>query len=140
MLNDEMQPLSGLDVVEALWPLNDMFRARLGEIGRLPYAAAFESEADAAIIAYSKSPDSGPWKTMSLGAWRVLLERHQQMIVVALANERARNPVTSLPPGLDAADRCTALMLLLLLRMKLPFPVADRSGLKLPNRPQAKGH
>lgn len=126
--------LSGWDVVELMWPLNDMFRARLMEIGPLRYDAAFEAEADEAIKAMADDPVA-PWAGLSPGAWRVLLERHQQLLTVAAANEAAGNPMIKLPAGLEEGDRRIALMLIFLLRMKLPSPPADRSRLQLPSKP-----
>jgi hypothetical protein len=137
---DEMQTITGWRLVELFWPLNDMFRARLRELRSLSYDPAFEAEADAALIAFSERPDAGAWSSISPGAWRVLLERHQQLLEVALLNEAAGNPVTSLPRGLSEDDQRIGIMLLLLLRMTLPFPPADRSRLEFPASPPARGH
>ncbi len=52
----------------------------------------------------------------------VLLERHKQMLVVAMANEAAGNPVTYLPSGLSPEQKCIALALLFLRGMTLPWP------------------
>lgn len=135
-----MEKLSGWDVVEILWPLNDMFRPRLREIRSLPYDASFEAAADDAIRAFAETPEAATWKTIPAGAWRVLLERHQQLLVVAMANEAAGNPMTVMPAGLSQQDRLAGLMLLLLLRMKLPFPAADRSRTELPEGSPPKSH
>jgi hypothetical protein len=125
-------PLSGWDVVTALWPLNDVFRPHIARIRTVRYEARFEPDANAAIEAFAGAPVAETWSDLSAGTWRVLLERHQQMLVVAMANERAGNPVTVMPPGLSATARLAGAMLLLLHSMKLPFPLADRSQLELP--------
>ncbi len=127
--------ISGWRVIELLWPLNPVFRQHLAEIRSIRYLPRFAAEADAAIIAAVDRPISEAWAEASPGAWRVLLERHQQMVSVAMANERAGQHVTAMPHGLDEDQQRAALMLLLLLRMKLPFPIADRSRLELPDGP-----
>jgi hypothetical protein len=130
------QKLSGWRIIELLWPLNDMFRARLHEIRGLPYRAEFEAEADAAIDALETSPNAKSWSTLSPGAWRVLLERHQQVLTAAAMMEatgEGQDTIT-IPAGLDEDHQRAALMLLWLRGMKLPFPVNDRAQLELPPR------
>ncbi|MEW6490515.1 MAG: hypothetical protein AB1578_21710 [Thermodesulfobacteriota bacterium] len=139
----ETETISGWRAVELLWPLNDMFRARLPEIRRLAYDPAFEPEADAAIEAYADAPEAGTWKNLSLGAWRVLLERHQQALAVAALYEAQGRPVMTVPAGFSEDVLRVGLMLDGLLRMKLPRPPADRSRLQLPPEPPgrpARGH
>ena len=141
-MTDKSDVVTGWRLVELLWPLNDMFRARLSEFAHLPYDADFEAEADEAIRGYAQTPEAGAWRHLSPGAWRVLLERHQQLIVVAMANEHAGNPMLTLP-GLGRMEETAlraGLMLFWLLGMKLPFPVADRSHLVLPDALGQKGH
>lgn len=125
------QHLSGWQVVEALWPLNERFRPAVARIRTLPYEAAFEAEADAAIALLAENINAS-WEAVSAGAWRVLLERQQQALVVALANEAAGNPLMPIPPGFSADQRTVAATLFLLHGMKLPFPVVDRSGFVVP--------
>ncbi|MBI3771450.1 MAG: hypothetical protein HY272_01905 [Gammaproteobacteria bacterium] len=143
-MNDEQgEYLSWWRVIELLWPLNDMFRARLMDIRKLEYDEAFEEEADSAIAAYVKAPGAGAWSGISAGAWRVLLERHQQRLELAMHNEiEGVRPLTA-PAGLNEADQLIFLMLVWLGRMKLPFPAADRSLLELSAgrpSPSVKGH
>lgn len=126
-----LRAVSGDDVLEILWPMNDMFRARLPNIRKLPYDPSFEEEADRIIVAWSKNESMEG----SDGAWRVLLERHQQLLVIAMANKVQNNPVTVMPEGLSAQEQLVGLALLLLLRMKLPFPPRDVSGLTVPAGP-----
>jgi hypothetical protein len=125
-------PMSGWQVVEALWPLNERFRPHAAKIKTLAYDSTFEKEADSAIELLV-SDISSSWDSISAGAWRVLLERQQQAIIVALANEKAGNPVMPVPPGFSAAQRTVAAVLFLLHGMKLPWPAADRSGFEVPS-------
>ena len=125
------QPLSGWQAVEALWPLNERFRPHIVRIRVLPYDPAFELEADDAVAALIDDTNAS-WEGLSAGAWRVLLERQQQAIVVALANETAGNPLMPIPPGLSDVQRTVAVALFLLHGMKLPWPPSDRSGFELP--------
>lgn len=130
---DSVKPqyLSGWQVVEALWPLNERFRSAVERIRTLPYNATFEAEADAAIEVLAENINAS-WDAVSASAWRVLLERQQQAITVAVANEIAGNPLMPIPPGFSADQRTVAATLFLLHGMKLPFPVADRSGFVVP--------
>lgn len=137
---DDTQEISWWRVVELLWPLNDMFRARLLDICKLKYDEAFEEEADSAIAAYIKNPGAGAWGGIAPEAWRVLLERHQQMMTLAAYHEAEGDPRIKIPAGLNETDQLLFLMLVLLGRMKLPFPPADRSRLRLPAGPPVKGH
>lgn len=123
--------LSGWDAVEALWPLNERFQPHMEQIRSLPYDPSFAGEADIAIESLL-SPANSDWNALSSGAWRVLLERQQQGIVVALANEHAGNSLMSLPVGLSAEQTTVVVALFLLHGMELPWPPEDRSGLELP--------
>lgn len=123
--------LSGWQGVEALWPLNARFTLAIERIRSLSYDASFEIEADAAIERLLADLDA-TWDDLSAGAWRVLLERQQQAIMVALANELAGNPLMPIPPGFSPAQTTTAVALFLLHGMKLPWPPADRSGFEVP--------
>lgn len=125
------QPLSGWSAVEALWPLNDRFRPVLALIKAIRYEPRFEREADAAIAGLTHQPPDD-WAEVSPGAWRVLLERQQQGIMVALANEHAGNTLMSIPVGLSPSQRTVVVALFLLYQMPLPWPPDDRSGLELP--------
>lgn len=125
------ESLSGADAAEALWPLNERFRPHLEQIRSLPYDALFEGEANAAIEQLVDK-QGADWGELSAGAWRVLLERQQQGIVVAMANERAGNPLMPIPAVLTAAQRTVVVALFLLHGMKLPFPAENRSALELP--------
>jgi hypothetical protein len=124
--------ISAWQAVELLWPLNEVFKPHLQQIRSIRYEKRFESEADDAIerLAFAWALDS--WETVSPGAWRVLLERQQQGIAVAIANMKEVAPFMPVPVGLSRDAQRGFVVLFLLHAMKLPFPVADRSGLELP--------
>ncbi len=131
---DSVSPV-GVDggrVTQILWPLNAIFRPQFERIRSIPYRSRFEEEADQGIEVFAEKPEAATWATLSPGAWRVLLERHQQMIMVALLNTATPDPVTYLPRGLPTHAELPGVMLALLHRMKLPFPPADRSALEPP--------
>lgn len=133
--------ITGGRYLEIMWPLNDIFRARMHEIRAFPYSPNFEAEADEAISGLVDNPSSA-WENISTGAWRVLLERHAQMIEVAIANMIAGNPLIALPPGPGLTDDelRVGLALLWILKMKLPFPVRDLSNYEFPASPPVKSH
>ena len=119
--------LDGMEVVEVLWPLNYLFRPHLALVTSLPYVPRLEKAADAAIEAYVFG---GDWTTSDPPAnvWRVLLERHIQAQMVALANySQGQREVMPLPLALPEAARLRAAMLFFHYAMKLPFPVTDRT-------------
>lgn len=130
---ETVQPqfMTGLQAVEALWPLNERFRPHIERIRTLSYDAVFEIEADAAIESLVNDM-SVSWDAVSAGAWRVLLERQQQAITVAVANELAGNPVMPIPAGFSDIQRTVAAAISLLHSMELPFPPDDRSGFEVP--------
>ena len=130
------KPVSGWRVVEILWPLNDVFREHIHRIRSIKYRPEFEPEADKAIDLFAADPRAESWASVSPGAWRVLLERHMQMMQVAQANEVAGNDIiTVLPSGLPKICELSGIMLVLLREMSLPFPVIDRARLELPDGP-----
>jgi hypothetical protein len=131
MENFETEKLSGWRIVELLWPFNEMFRARLHEFRHLRYDAEFEAEADGAIDGYANAPNSDSWSKLSLGAWRVLLERHQQALTAAAMMEATGQGMIEIPAGLPEDQKRAALMLIWLHRMKLPFPIEDRARLEI---------
>ena len=72
------------------------------------------------------------WSSISPRAWRVLLERQQQLLTVALMLERSGQPMTRVPAELAVAHQSTVAIADVLHGMKLPMPAADRSGFDLP--------
>lgn len=124
-------PLSGWQAVEALWPLNDRFRPKLHMIRSIGYDPAHEREADQAIEALLLAQSD--WGDVTANAWRVLLERQQQGLAVALLVERSGRPLMSVPEGLSSADRSALAVAFVLHSMRLPWPAEDRAGLELPH-------
>ncbi len=124
--------LGGMRVLEILWPVNDILRSRLYEIRGIPYSKRYGREADEAIEAFSAKPFAQTWQDLDPEVWRVLLERHHQMLMVAATNEVQGFPLTSIPADLPPEAVLPAVMLLLLHSMQLPWPPGDRSELELP--------
>ncbi|MDD5044827.1 MAG: hypothetical protein PHG51_04700 [Candidatus Omnitrophica bacterium] len=124
--------LMGWDVVNIIWPLNDIFRPKWYQINSVRYRVNFEKRADQAIESFVKAPISETWEDLHPGTWRVLLERHTQLIQFAMANEIVGDHITSLPLGFPENYRLPAVMLLLLHSMKLPWKPEDRSQLEAP--------
>jgi len=120
--------LSGMDVVAALWPLNDLFRPHLADVGQLPYEPQYEADADKAVEGFVARGVTA-WSELPAGVWRVLMERHLQALVVASANEAAGNSAfMAVPEELPAASIPGAAMIYMLHGMKLPYPVKQRSA------------
>lgn len=117
---------SGMDVVEALWPLNDIFRPYASTIGELPYETRYEADADTAIENYV-AQGAAAWKDLPAGVWRVLMERQQQALVTGVANETAGNQnVMTVPKALPEAAILNVAMIYMMHGMTLPFPVQPR--------------
>lgn len=133
---DQIPPVSfsGRDVAEIVWPLNEVFRPFLTRIRTISYDPKYEAAADNAIERYVKNPVLATWNNLPGGVWRVLLERHQQLIMMAFASDIAGNTkFTSLPLGLPENARLGGIMLFWLHGMKLPFPIEDRAAFELPS-------
>lgn len=124
--------LTGWETATALWPLNERFRTDLHQIRSLPYESAYEAEADAALWAFAFRKSGADWADLSAGAWRVLLERQQQGISGALFNEAQGREVIPVPSGLSPDELTAVAALLVLYRMTLHSPAADRAGFELP--------
>jgi hypothetical protein len=129
----ELEPVSGLQLAELLFLLNDVFKPHIHQLCTLPYAARFEAQADKAIedFVYQASPTV--WDNLSPSVWRVLLERHQQLLLVAHMNKQTNKPVTSLPVGLPKDARLAGVMLLLFHSMTLPLPISDLRSVEFPD-------
>jgi hypothetical protein len=123
-------PFSGWQVVEALWPLNERFRPILAQIRTITYDRRFEAEADLAVEALVLRGDD--WTAVSPGAWRILLERQQQLLQVALMLESSDQPMTRVPAEMDAVDQSIVAIADVLHSMKLPMPPVERSAFALP--------
>lgn len=121
----EILALSGSEVVEAMWSLNDRFKPYLHRIVALPYDARFEREADDAIEALVfKACD---WNDLSAQAWRVLLERQRQALM--FFQLQADEPFVPIPAELNPSHYSAAAWLFVLHQWTLPYAVADRSDL-----------
>lgn len=132
--------LSGMDVVGALWPLNDVFRPHLNDVGRLPYEPQYEAAADNAVQSFVAHGPAA-WAELPAGVWRVLMERHLQALVVASANEVAGNlDFMLVPEEMPDASIPGAAMIYMLHGMTLPFPVKPRSadGFPQPGTPVSR--
>jgi hypothetical protein len=128
--------LTGMDVVAALWPLNDLFRPHLVDVGQLPYEPNCEADADAAVEGYVVH-GAAAWANLTASVWRVLMERHTQALVAASVNEAAGNTAfMTVPAALPDASIPGAAMIYMLHGMKLPYPVKQRSADEFP-RPGA---
>ena len=92
---------------------------------------ASERRADDAIrdFAYRR----GTWDALPVGTWRVLLERHLQMLTVLTANAAHGTQVSmTVPRELLESARLGFAVLFWLYRMKLQWPPDDRSAVALP--------
>ena len=126
-------PVSGMGMVEIIWPLNEMFQPFITRIRTIKYDSKYEAAADKAIELYVRNPGISVWDSLPGDVWRVLLERHNQLIATGMANEVAGNKnFTALPLGLPESARLGGIMLLWLHSMPLPFPPEDRSDFELP--------
>jgi hypothetical protein len=115
--------ISPAEYCDLMWVWNDVFRPKAAMLASMPYGDAFEDEADRAICALIDAPPEIGWIGCSPGCWRVLVERHSQMLAVATANLAAGiERLTYLPLGLSRGQQRVALALLFLLQMKLPLP------------------
>ncbi len=59
--------LSGWESAEALWPINERFRANFHQIRSLPYDASCEAAADAAIEALAFHRPGADWPDLAAG-------------------------------------------------------------------------
>lgn len=131
----EFLRLDGMQAVEATWSLNDLFRAHWPQITSLPYVARLAGAADNAIESLAFG---GGWTAQDPPAnvWRVLLERHVQAQMVAMANyAQGNHAVVPIPAELPPGAWQGAVLLFLHYAMKLPFPVADRAAHAWPAAP-----
>ena len=111
--------------LQLMWPLNAAFKSKAARLATLAYDPLFEEDADQALLRLTSAMPAKAWKKCSIGCWRVLYERHTQMLMLAMTNdaEGARS-LTQLPAGLNEDQQRTGLALTFMLRMKLPWPPA----------------
>lgn len=130
LANSQPVSLGGYDTLECLWPLNERFKPRMAQIKTISYKKQFEKAADDAIEAFLTKDDD--WSELPLVIWRVLIERHQQSILLCIANAVAENSgVMPLPLGLSEAARTKFAVAFLWYAMKLPYKVTDESQLDI---------
>ena len=124
-------PVSPDEYLTIMWSLNDAFKEHVHLIKSVKYNKAFEKRADKAIDEFAFGDGVAAWAKLSAGTWRVLLERHMQVLTVALANKAAQDEsITVIPQGFPAEKKQAALMLLLLRDMQLPFPANDQQAVE----------
>ena len=124
----EAIPLSPSGLIEIFWLLNEVFRPVHARVRSLPYRTMFEAGAEEAIVRFAWNPTPEAWGDLKPGVWRVLLERHEQMLMVCMGNAAEGEPrMTFIPKELPDSDRLPAQMLEWHLRMSLPWRPQDRS-------------
>ena len=129
----EPHPISPLETLSILWSLNDVFRPRLLELRAQQYSVGHETAADRAIVHFAREPGADAWAELPAATWRVLLERHEQMLMTVAANHLSgRREFMAIPLGLPESARLGFAMLFWLYGMKLPWPPDGRPSLELP--------
>jgi len=114
--------------IQLMWEWNAVFKGKAARLAALGYDPLFEEHADKALLRLTAADPSKAWKRCSTGCWRVLYERHVQMLMLAMTKEAERATfLTHLPAGLDEERQRTGLALICMLRMKLPWAPAMRS-------------
>ena len=128
--------LNAEQTVEALWPMNEVFRKHHAQIASLVYSPVFEAEADQALAHLA---DGGNWtvNSPSAGAWRVLYERHSQSLMLAAIKHAEGNAqMVPIPRALPSSHHKLAVMLFLQWAMVLPFPIENKSAFAWPEGAQ----
>lgn len=125
-------PLNALEVIEILWTLNDILRPTLQQIRSMPYRAEFSKKVDLEIERLAdRNGNISEIANLPAFAARVLLERHQQVLIVATANIK-RKVMVHFPEGLTKHEKETALLIYFYHKMELPFPVRREWEIELP--------
>lgn len=131
LLSCKPRPLKARDAMAFLWALNERYRPRVHQIKTVRYRKQFEREADNALRTLVLAGDD--WSTLPLVVWRVMLERHQQALIVCVANDLHAPDAEMLHVPEGFSDRATAHFVAVWLchSMKLPYPVTDESKLDI---------
>lgn len=110
------------EIVEALWPLNELFQADSARIKAVPYQQELGKQADKAIERFA---DAGSWVAVSLEVKRILYERHVQAIMwfTLEGNAAPWKTYMSVPETLPPTALPAAILLFLIHGMALPYPV-----------------
>ncbi len=122
------------DLVKYCWYFMELAQKQPKEIADLPYDKNFEKEFDDALVKYAFENDEN-WDNLSKGAWRVLIERMAQAILVALANEYQGEKLMPMPPFPSEEQTKKASFLFYMHEMKYPFEIENRSDFEFPGDP-----
>jgi hypothetical protein len=109
--------ITASQTLERLFELHPIFTSRWDAIMSVKYTDAFDEEANNALAHLAMTDSFAAWDELSVGAWRVLVERLQYCEVVLVANMAAApNAVLNhLPIGLTRDQEARALLLRYLL-------------------------
>lgn len=127
-------PMAITQCADALWTLNARFRPYVARIGSLAYNPTQEAAADDAVERLVLQNDA--WTNEAPDVWRVLLERHQQALMLLAI--RAADAGTwdarlfSVPAPAGDALRAKLAIVFLLHSTSLPFAVVERTDAALP--------
>ncbi|MGH0000587.1 hypothetical protein ACQU0X_10975 [Pseudovibrio ascidiaceicola] len=109
---ENMQGFNAKQSQKALFKVMPIFTIRDKEINATPYSAAFDSEADIALIQMAETDSFECWNNISLGAWRVIQDRYQQTLVMLGANLKDKATIMDrFPSGLSGQQQGRALLL-----------------------------
>jgi len=105
--------LTASQTLERLFDFHPMLSARWDTIMSVKYNDAFDEEADNALAHLAMTDSFAAWDQLSVGAWRVLVERLQYCEVVLGANMAAvpKAVTDRLPLGLTRDQEARALLL-----------------------------
>jgi hypothetical protein len=100
------------ETLKAFEPVFALMAQRFDVIRATPYSEDFDEEADGALAALAITDSFESWEDITAGAWRVLLDRMRQAIIVIEAAGMSGEPVIdTLPRGLPREARRQALVL-----------------------------
>jgi len=100
------------ETLKAFEPVFALMAQRFDVIRATPYSEDFDEEADGALAALAITDSFESWEDITAGAWRVLLDRMRQAIIVIEAARVGGEPVIeTLPRGLPRHARRQALVL-----------------------------
>jgi hypothetical protein len=115
--NEPMDDFGPMEVIEWLWPLNDLLLPHKALIDRTAYSTAAEEECDNAMLALALRPNAETLRPLSPAGWRVFHDRHVGFLAVVAANKAAGRLVfVSLPRRLPAESRLPCMLLMNYLR------------------------
>lgn len=125
--HEPMDDFTPDEVLEWVWPLNDILLPHRAAIGGVAYTDAGEQECDGAMMALALRPNAETLRPLSPAGWRVLNNRHVGFIALAAANKAAGRLVfVSLPRRLPAEGRLPCMLLMHYLRFPAEFLPQDQ--------------